>query len=267
MKFSNCLFLAIVLFQPPQVRGAGPTVEELVAKLAARNSESVSIRAKLTVTDTVSGVRNATQILVKQRSAGDVRNLLYQVLWPASRKGEALCLEKSASGVVTGFFFEPPDKVTPFSSARWQDAYLDSNLSLEDLTEDFWQWPSQKITGEELLNGEVCQILDSSPPAGLHSSYSLIRTWVAPAKTLPLRIEKFGRDGRLAKRFIVSKVAKHDKTWMPVTTVIETPGQTRQTNFEISRGERGIELPLSDFSLDNIRKFARSAPAQSGKHE
>src|SRR6266567_8757339 len=171
MKFSRFLLLAVVLFHLPQVRGAGLAVEELINKLAARNSETVSIRAKLTVTDPASGVRNATQILVKQRRAGEVRTLLYQVLWPPSRKGEALCLEKSDSGVVTGFFFEPPDKVTPFAPAHSQDAYLDSNLSIEDLTEDLWQWPSQKITGEEVVNGEVCQILDSSPPAGLHSSY------------------------------------------------------------------------------------------------
>ncbi len=77
MKSSRFLLLAVVLFQLPQVRGAGLTVEELVKQLEARNSETVSIRAKLTVTDTASGVRSAAQILVKQRCAGEVRNLLY----------------------------------------------------------------------------------------------------------------------------------------------------------------------------------------------
>jgi len=268
MKSTAFLALAMGAFHLTQACGADLTVEELIHKLLeARNSQAVLIRAKLTVTDTASGLRNAVQILAKERRDGEVTHFLYQILWPPARKGETLCLEKSGAGGVTGFFFEPPDKVTPFAPRLFSRAYLDSDLSVEDLTEDFWEWPSQKITGEALLNGEACRIVDSSPPAGLQTSYSLIRTWVSPAKALPLRIEKFGRDGRLAKRFVVSKVSQHHKIWLPLVTLIEGPGQTRQTLFEISRGERPAEIPLSDFSLETIKKRARPAPTPSGKQE
>ncbi len=131
--------------------------------------------------------------------------------------------------------------------------YLDSDLTIEDLAEDFWQWPSQKISGEETINGEVCQILDSRPPDGARSAYSVIRSWISPEKLVPLRIEKFGRDRRLAKRFTVQKTTRRDGIWVPITTVVQSPESTRLTTLELSRGDRDVEIPLEEFSLERIK--------------
>ncbi len=131
--------------------------------------------------------------------------------------------------------------------------YLDSDLTIEDLAEDFWQWPSQKISGEETINGEVCKILDSRPPDSAKSAYSVIRSWISPEKLVPLRIEKFGRDMRLAKRFTVQKTTRRDGIWVPITTIVQSPESTRLTTLELSRGDRDVEIPLEEFSLERIK--------------
>ena len=71
---------------------------------------------------------------------------------------------------------------------------------------------------------------------------------------MALRIEKFGRDERLAKRFTVQKTTRHEGVWVPVITVVQSPGSSRQTTLEFSRGDRDVEIPVEEFSLDRIRK-------------
>ena len=216
------------------------------------------IRAKLEVTDNDSGRKTAAQILIKGLRQGNVGRLLYQVLWPSTHKAEALYIEKSTNGAITGFLFEPPDKVTPLTPSLLDHPYLDSDLSIEDLAEDFWEWPSREIRGQEAAHGELCRIREFRPPAVLKTSYSLIRTWVSIKKEVPLRVEKFGPDAHLAKWFIVEKVIRRNNNWVPLITVIQRAGKMQKTTLEISRGSEHIEIPLADFSLENIKKFGRS---------
>ena len=64
------------------------------------------------------------------------------------------------------------------------------------------------------------------------------------------------RQGQAAKEFLIQKIVQNQKFWFPMVTIIQKPGGTRQTLFEISRGDRDVEVPLSDFSLDEIKKTA-----------
>jgi len=260
MKTSSLPWLVMVLvLQLARARGADPAAEELLGKvLDAQRNRGAVIRAKLVVTDTATEERRAVQLRLKVRCDDDCTRRLYQVLWPRQRQGQALCLERTREGSVTGFLFEPPDQVTPLTPEMLGRPYLDSDLSLEDLAEGFWHWPSPSISGEETVKGEPCKIIDLRPPAGSKTSYSLVRAWVSPRQAVPLRLEKFGGDGTLAKRVLVEKVVLHDKNWVPVTAVVQTPGRKQETTLEISSGYRDIEIPLEEFSLAAIRKSAQS---------
>jgi hypothetical protein len=234
---------------------ADRAADDLIGKIMdSQNTRGAVVRAKLTVEDTASDQKSAAQIRIRLRRDGNVTRMLFQVLWPDAHKGEALSLERTGKGAVSGFFFEPPEKVTPVNAAAMSRTYLGSDLTTEDLADEFWQWPSQKISGEESIRGELCKILESRPPPGAKFAYSLVRSWISPEKLLPLRIEKFGRDERLAKRFTVQKTSRHDGVWVPMTTFVQSPGSTRLTTLELSRGDRDVEIPAEEFSLDRIRK-------------
>jgi hypothetical protein len=248
------LSLALALLSVP-LSAADRAAEDLIAKIEeSQDTRGAMIRAKLSIEDAKSGRTTSAQIRIRLRRDAKVTRLLYQVLWPSDHKGEALSLERSARGAITGFLYDPPEKITPVNASTMSRPYLDSNLTIEDLGEDFWQWPSQRISGEEMIGGEACKIVESRPPAGVRSSYSLIRSWISPSKLLPLRIEKFGRDERLAKRFTVQKTSRHDGHWVPVTTVIQNSGGTLQTTLDFSRGERDVEIPVEEFSPERIKR-------------
>jgi hypothetical protein len=249
---------------PAAAPSAMPGAAELVLQVAAnRRAESILIRARLLVTDSATEGRSAIQFLLRGRTDGEVTRRLYQVLWPTPRLGQALYLERDGDGPLGGFLFEPPDKITPLSPELLRSPFLDSDLSIEDLSDDFWQWPAPTLAGTETVNGEPCAIIDLRPPAGRPYSYGRVRAWISTAKTLPLRLEKFDASERLVKRFTFRKLVQRDGIWAPATTVVQAPGSSRETLVELSRGERDASIPLAELSVDAIKQFAARAAQEA----
>jgi hypothetical protein len=250
------------------LRAADAVAEELVGKmLATQRTSGVTLRIRLAVTRP-SGERPAVmQLRVHSRHDGDVARWRYQVLWPAARRGQALCLEKAGTGAATGFLFEPPDKVTPLTPELLAGRYLDSDLSIEDLTEDFWHWPGPVVSGTETVDREACTLLDFRPPAEHDAAGSLVRVWLAPAKMIPMRIEKIGSEGRLVRRFIFQKAIQHDGIWTPTAMTVQVPGGATETTLGISRGKRDVEIPLEEFSIESVRRFAKVLEQEAAEAE
>ncbi|HVF70387.1 MAG TPA: outer membrane lipoprotein-sorting protein [Chthoniobacterales bacterium] len=249
------LLLFVALFAAAIMRADEPDAKTLVRRVAdAQLTSGFTIRAKLMVAEAGSETRKTFQLRIKGRRDDSGIRLLYQILWPTAEKGAALYLERLEKGNLTGFSFTPPDKVQSIGAEQLSSAYLDSDLTIEDLIDDFWRWPDVKSGAEEGVNRENCRIVNLRPSTETKSRYSLIRAWISEEKAVPMRIVKFDRKGEAVKEFSVEKVTQRDKLWFPVSTVIRKPGGTQQTWFEISRGERDVEVPLSDFSVEEIRK-------------
>lgn len=250
--------LFVALFLPPvlaraEEADAKPLIQRI---LDAQHTRGFIIRAKLTVTETGSEAHNAAQLRIKCRRDETGTRWLYQVLWPATDKGAALYLERLGKKNLGGFFFSPPEKVDAIGNDSLGTNYLHSDLSLEDLLDDFWQWPDVKAGAQEEAGRETCRVVNLRPPPDAKSSYSLVRAWIAEEKAVPMRLLKFDRQGQAAKEFLVQKIVRDQKFWFPMVTLIQKPGGGRQTLFEISRGDRDVEVPLSDFSLEEIKKPA-----------
>jgi Outer membrane lipoprotein-sorting protein len=256
MKSACWLFLLVVLW-PAFTRGEEPDAKALVQRiLDAQHTRGFLIRVKLTVSETGSETRNAWQLRIKGHRDETGSRLLYQVLWPAADKGHALYLERSGRKNLEGFFFTPPGKMEPIAADPLATSYLGSDLSLEDLLDDFWQWPEPKAGAQEEAGREICRIVNLRPPPDARSSYSLVRAWISEEKAVPMRLLKFNRQGDAAKEFLVQKIVQNEKLWFPMTTIIQKPGGSRQTLFEISRGDRDVEIPPTDFSVEEIKKGA-----------
>ena len=249
------LLAATLILATVELRAADRAAEDLISRmLDSQNTRGAVVRAKLTVEDDKADQKSSAQIRIRIRRDADMTRILFQALWPDAHKGEAILIERTNRGVTGGFIFQPPEKVTTLGGANMSRPYLDSDLTIEDLADEFWHWPSQRITGEEAIRGDACKIVESRPPGGAKSGYSLVRSWISQEKLLPLRIEKFGRDDRLSKRFTVQKTTRHDGIWAPMTTFVQTPGKTRTTTLELSRGEANADIPVEEFSLQRIRK-------------
>jgi len=259
MRARSLLPLGLALLvSGPAAHAADGAADALVAKVVANQAtRGAVIRAKLTVEESGSDRAAVAQLRIRLRREATRTRLLFEVLWPDRHKGEAVCLDRSGQGFVGGFLFAPPDGVTPLVAADLGRAFLESDLTIEDLADDFWQWPSPRIAGEELVRGEACTIVESRPPPGAPGAYALVRSWISKKKLVPLRIEKTGRDGRPSKLFTIEKTSRDGGIWVPISTVITSPGGSRRTTLEISRGDRDVDVPAEVFSRESVAKARR----------
>jgi hypothetical protein len=268
LRSSGALLLLVVvgtgLHGQNPAPSRGPNADRRGADLVSRllryqQTPGFRTRARLTVTST--GLGSATMAQVRILGSHDARTtrLLYQVIWPRPVRGYALYVERKSDPAVesSGFLFEPPDRVTPLTREVRTHAFLASDLLIEDLIEDFWRWPSQRVAGEASVEGQACTILESRPPAETGSVYSLVRTWIAQARPVPMRIDKLDRNGQPAGRMTLSGPSRRGAEGpTPARLVVEVPGSAHTTSVEYFGGERDIVVPAEEFSLERLKRAA-----------
>ena len=248
--------LMVLLALSPGVDGAGYTAEQLISKVVeAQKTSGFRVRARLVRTTAGAKKPEVTQLLIKGRREGQASWILYQALWPDAVKGQALVVRKAPGEDVSGFLFAPPETHTPLSPALLRQPLFGSDLTAEDAAEVYWYWPSQKLAGEEVLDGRGCVILESRPRDGAATAYSLVRSWIAPDLALPLRIEKYGKDGKVLKRFTLEKLRKQpDGRWIAAVLVVVPAGGHSQTTLEGVKSDRDLDVPAADFTPEGLRK-------------
>jgi hypothetical protein len=241
------------------------SARQLMARVvAASRTNGFRVRSKLIVTTANSEHREVKQLLIRSRNDGKTKTTLYQILWPSELKGQSLLIEKSGHSV-SGFLFEPPDTLKKLSFALMTQPFFGSGFAIEDLAEDFWDWPSQKIVGEETVKEKLCTIVESRPPADAATSYSLVKTWIAPELALPLRVEKYGKDRRLVRRITADRIMKVHDRWAAATIIVDLDGANSRTVLEGSKMDRDLDLPTSDFTLEAIKREVRNPTAPASK--
>src|SRR5687768_6091635 len=150
---------------------------ELAGRLSAKQHDGTSyIRLRMEISG---GAKDALQLQIKSRASRAGTDLVYQVLFPKDRKGEAVLLRRSG-GRMSGAVFTPPDTVRPLASAQFDEPLFGSDLCYEDVIDNFFAWGQQAIVGTEVVDRVNCTILESKPGKGDRSSYSSVRSWVDP---------------------------------------------------------------------------------------
>jgi len=254
MRALRALSLLLALSLP--AAGADLTADQLIAKvLDAQRTTGFRVRARLVRGAPGAEKPEVIQILIKGRREGETSQVLYQILWPTASRGRALVVQKVPGKPVAGFLFEPPDTKKPLTPELLRQPLFGTDLSVEDVAEDYWSWPSQKLAGVEDLAGRPCQILESRPAPGASTGYGRVKSWIDPEIALPLRVEKYGKDGRLAKRFTAENLMKeaHGRWTAAKITVVDSQRHIR-TVFEGTKSERDLELPASDFTVEGLQK-------------
>ena len=249
------LALLAMAFGPAAPRAADPpmTADQLVAQVI-RARISTGFRLRVTLTRLTPGSKDTQirQLLIKGRRDRERATVLYQVLWP-TELASALVIRDPGDHQPAGFLYRS-GRATPLTANMLNDSFIDSDLRLEDLAEEFWYWRSRKIVGEETVDEHRCTIVELRPARDTATAYSLIKAWIAPELGLPLRVEQFRRDGRLAKHIVLRRVAKQGKRWLPTLITIEPSDGRARTVLDGVKSEHDLQFPAAAFTVDAIRK-------------
>jgi hypothetical protein len=187
------------------------SAKDLSGSLSALQEGTSYVRLRLEVKQPGDTVKVTLQLQIKKRRTKTVTDVVYQVLWPKERKGEAFLLHQADGNPPAGSLFAPPDKLRPLKASQMGDALFGSDLSYEDVIENFFGWKNQAIIGNEVLNRVNCLILESKPDSREVSTYARVRSWIDPQRLVPLRVEKYLPSGQLARRIETTRVATDDK--------------------------------------------------------
>jgi outer membrane lipoprotein-sorting protein len=254
-------FLAIVTLLPVAwAQDAAPSAQNLAARLTtAMQDGSSSVRLKMEIQRPAGGPKTVLQLQVKARRTKSGTDLIYSVLWPRDRKGECFLLRNPADRAPSGTLFSPPDSLRPIASSQMKEPVFGSDLSYEDLVENFFAWGQQAIVGTETVDRVPCQILESKPDKGERSAYSKVRSWIDVKRMVPLRVEKYSASGQLARRIDTTRVAKDDKDRLvPASLLVRRPGQDSVTEIEGSNSRHDVTYSDGDFTSDALRELAGS---------
>lgn len=221
----------------------------LASQLAGLQQDGSSFaRVKMDVISQ-NGGKTTLQLQIKQRRSANSTEVVYQILWPKERAGEAVLLKRSGSDV-SGSKLTPPDKVTSLSAAEAKGPLLGTSVSGADLLEDFFSWDNQKIVGSEVVNRVKCEILES------RSGSSVVRSWVDTKRSVPLRIEKYSSSGTVIRRIEAVAVNKDDKNRnIPSSMTVQDLQKGTTTSIEGSKLKHGVNFDGKDFTTEGLKNL------------
>ncbi|MES2920933.1 MAG: outer membrane lipoprotein-sorting protein [Verrucomicrobiota bacterium] len=253
----HALLGTALLVSTAVAQDAVPSAKDLAAQLNGNIQDGSSVvRLKMEVRQPAAGGKMVLQLQVKsQRSKGSV-DIVYQILWPKERKGEGFVLRKSGGRAATGSVFTLPDSLVPLTAAKMDDGIFGSDLSYDDLVENFFAWDNQAIVGTETVDRVPCQILESKPGGGDRSGYSKVRSWIDTKRMIPLRVEKYSGSGKLSKRIDTTKVAKDDTgKSVAASFSLQRSGKDSVTEIEGSNIKHDVSFTAADFTPEALRSL------------
>ncbi len=230
------------------------SANELAGRLSAARSEPATyVRLRMEIRQ--GGARDVLQVQIKERNGKNSTDLAYQVLFPKERKGETVLLKKSGNSV-SGSVIEANGQVHPLEQLK--QPLLGSDLSCEDVIDDFFAWDRQAIVGTDTINRTPCQILESKPGKGERSSYASVKTWVDSARLVPLRIEKYGSSGQLVRRITTTDVVKDAGRHIPAKLIVDAARKDSLTDLDGSKIKHDVNYTDQDFTPEGLKDV--SAP-------
>ncbi len=226
---------------------ADSTASDLASKLSALRQDGASyVRLRM---DTKGGT---LQLQIKQRMTKNSSDVVYQVLFPKDRKGEAVLLKRTGRSS-SGSVFLPPNTVKPIGDMK--DSMFGSDLTYEDIIDNFYGWDQQAIVGTEAVDGVNCQVLESKPGKGDRSSYGSVKSWIDPKRMVPLRIEKYSGSGQLVRRIDTTRVVADAGHHIPANLAVTSARQGSTTQIDGSRIKHDVNYTDADFSVDGLKEM------------
>ncbi len=253
LAFAIALALPISASADPD---AAISAKELASRLSSRQEGSAYIRLRMEIQQPGEAGRATLQIQVKERRSRGNADIAYQVIWPKDRKGEALLLHKSAGRPASGTIFMPPDKLKTLGPSQMSETIFGSNLSYEDVIDDFFAWDSQTLAGNENVNGVNCAILESRPGKGEHSQYTSVRSWIDPRRLVPLKVEKYSGQ-RVIRHIETTRVASDDKGRpIPANLTIRGGREDSVTEIDGSKIKHDVSFSDREFTPEGLKEVS-----------
>jgi len=233
------------------------TANDLASRLSALRQDGASyVRLRMEIKG---ATKETLQLQVKERRTESSSEVVYQVLYPKERKGESVLLRKIGNGPASGSVFVPPNTLRSIDDLK--ESLLGSDLSYEDVVDNFFAWDQQAIVGTEEVDGVKCTILESKPGKDQRSIYASLRSWIDVRRLVPLRVEKYASSGQMLRRIDTTRVVADAGHQIPAHLAVSGARPDSSTLLDGSRIRHNVTYTDRDFTIEGLKEIA--APRRS----
>jgi len=99
-----------------------------------------------------------------------------------------------------------------FPAEKLNEKIRGTGVTYEDLALRFLYWPNGRVLGDETVHARSCWKLQLAAPTA-DAQYANVFLWVDKKSGALMRMEGYGADGKLTKRFEVVSTQKIDNRW------------------------------------------------------
>ncbi|MBN8417756.1 MAG: outer membrane lipoprotein-sorting protein [Verrucomicrobia bacterium] len=257
MKTFPSLFVCALMSMSAGAADTQLSATELAARMNSMQQDGTSfIRLRMEIQQPPGNAQSTLQVQIKQRRTKSATEVVYQILWPKDRAGEAVLLRKTDRQGASGSLLSPPDTLRQLGAAQMRETLFGSSLSYADVVENFFAWEHQTLVGTETMQRAQCLILESKPGRSDSSIYTSVRSWVDARRLVPLRVEKYVSSGRLARRIDTTRVVFNDGHHLPASMMVYDTQKNSATEFDGSNIKRSVNFDASTFTPEGLKQAA-----------
>lgn len=237
-----CLAFLLIMLSCSWAAEHGLTASQLAAQMAAAVEDGDSTaRVRMKNSD-----GKVLQVRIKSRRTNGRAETVYEILWPAERKGEKVVLRQTKGAWPEGETIAASGQRAKIDRGDLGEGVFGTALSYADVIENFFLWPKQQFAGTEMIGGAECAILESRPSGA--SPHGKVRSWIDAGKLVVHRVEKYDTLGGLLRTITTTQVAKDDtgRNVPAGMTVTRTGGSS--TEIDGSNIRHDVKLTGADFA-------------------
>ncbi len=206
-----------------------------------------------------SGPRVNFPITVRAHWFPGVLRVLVEVGQPSSAHRdmrEHILLEMRPDGDNSIRVADPGDaapRIVPFE--KWNAHSLTPGFSYEDFLEQQYFWPGQVSEGKQMFGARECEVIKSTPGSADRTHYASVKTWLDPAISFPVYIEKTFKETGEVKQFTSYGIRHEEGVWSAHQVEVKVRGQAGSTFLIFDRGSAKARLTIDDFSPAQLTRF------------
>lgn len=132
-----------------------------------------------------------------------------------------------------------------------QDSFMGSDFSYEDLESPDITRNRYRLTGEEIIDGRPCYVIEAIPQ-DTDSSYRKRLSWIDTESLIALRVDFFTSAEDPVKRLTADGISRHNGYWRADTLRMEDLERVRHTELHFLEQEFDGRLPSNLFSIRTL---------------
>lgn len=172
---------------------------------------------------------------------------------PADIRDTGLLVHSEPDGEADQWLYLPAlDQVRRIASQRRGGRFVGSDIYYEDLEDRRPERDTHQLLGQEIVNGQHTQRLQSTPVDPGNSVYSRRVAWIHEATLLPLRVDFYQSGAQPAKRLTVHKVEQIQGYWTITDSTMTDLESGHQTRITVDNVRYDQGLPASLFTTQTL---------------